>query len=114
MLNPADLSQLATVLGGLPILDCLDGSPAKRAGLRYGDVLLSLNGAPTGSWFEFFQARANCVGRISVRVFRQGDEFDVTLDLPIASHTPREVLEPLGPREYRAPRRASEQSRPAT
>jgi S1-C subfamily serine protease len=99
MLSPSDLSRLATALGGLPILGCLEGSPADRAGIRYGDILLSINGIPTASWSDFFQARRRSTGQISVRVFRQGSEFDVILELPATSKSPREVLAELQRRE---------------
>jgi S1-C subfamily serine protease len=99
MVNLSDLSQLATVLGGIPIPGCGEGSPAQRAGLRYGDVLLSIDGLPTASWAEFFQARQVRTGRPTVRVFRQGAEFDVSLDLPSTTRCPRHVLERLRQRE---------------
>jgi predicted metalloprotease with PDZ domain len=99
MLSPADLSELATALGGLPILGCLENSPADRAGIRYGDILLSINGIPTASWSDFFQARRRATGQISVRVFRQGLEFDAKMDLPAATRSPREVLEELQRRD---------------
>jgi len=92
MLAPADLTRLATDLGGLPILGCLAGSPAGNAGLCYGDIILSINGLSTGSWSDFFQARRQITGQISVRVFRQGVEFDAALELPVTADSPREVL----------------------
>jgi S1-C subfamily serine protease len=93
MLSLSDLSRLATALGGLPISGCLQGSPAERAGLRYGDILLSINGMPTASWNDFFQARRCIPGDVTVRVFRRGHEFEATMALPNASRSPREVLE---------------------
>jgi predicted metalloprotease with PDZ domain len=86
-------------MGGLPIMGCLKGSPADLAGIRYGDILLSINGTPTPSWSAFFQARRQCKGSIVVRVFRQGAEFDVRMVLPEAIKTPREVLEELRQRD---------------
>jgi predicted metalloprotease with PDZ domain len=86
-------------MGGLPIWGCLNGSPADRAGIRYGDILLSVTGVPTPSWSEFFQARRRSTGQISVRVFRQGVEFEVSMDMPAASRTPREVLDELQRRD---------------
>jgi S1-C subfamily serine protease len=92
MLSLSELARLASALGGVPISGCLDGSPAHHAGLRYGDVLLSIDGVPTASWSAFFDARRGA-RRSTVRVFRRGAEFDVTLDLPANWRTPREVLE---------------------
>lgn len=96
-------------MGGLPIMGCLKGSPADLAGIRYGDILLSVNGTPTPSWSEFFQARRQSKGRIVVRVFRQGAEFDVDMALPEAIKSPREVLEELRQRDLLPrPERADE------
>ena len=93
MIGPSELCRIATTLGGLPISGCLRGSPADRAGLRYGDIVMSINDMPTASWAEFFQAHRRCSGRMRVRVFRRGVELEVALDLPAHSRTPREVLE---------------------
>lgn len=92
MLQLSELSRLATVLGGIPIPGCLAGSPAARAGIRYGDVLLSIDGRPTPSWTDFLEAR-RLSNRVTVRVFRQGAEFDIVMELPIATRTPRHVME---------------------
>lgn len=93
MVTPADLSRLATALGGVPVSGCLEGSPAARAGIRYGDVMLAINGQPTASWSEFFLARTTSPDLVTVRVFRQGAEFDVKMALPAKRLTPRAVLE---------------------
>jgi S1-C subfamily serine protease len=111
MVDPSDLCRIATTLGGLPISGCLEGSPADRAGLRYGDIVLAINGMPTASWNDFFQARRVCTGRLTVRVFRQGAEFEVAMDLPAQSRSPREVLEEL---QRRDPRPAAGPSRSET
>jgi S1-C subfamily serine protease len=93
MVTPSELSRLATALGGVPVSGCLEGSPAARAGIRYGDVMLAIDGKPTASWAEFFQARSLLPGLVTVRVFRQGAEFDVKMQLPANRLTPRAVLE---------------------
>jgi S1-C subfamily serine protease len=92
MLPLSVLSRLATVLGGIPIPGCLEGSPAARAGIRYGDVLLSIDGTPTPSWTDFLQAR-RFSSQVTVRVFRQGAEFDVTMELTPTARSPRHVME---------------------
>lgn len=100
MLRPSELTRLATVLGGVPIMGCLHGSPADRAGIRYGDILMSINGMATASWTDFFEARRRTRGqRMTVRVFRQGEELEVTLDLAPTSLSPRAVLEELRHRD---------------
>lgn len=95
MLTPAELARLASALGGLPILGCLSGSPAEDAGMRYGDILLSLDGLPTSSWDEFLRARNQAGRSIVVRVFRQGQELDMALELRASDKTPEQVLEEL-------------------
>jgi S1-C subfamily serine protease len=72
MMSKRALSQLARVLEGLPILGCLDGRPAARAGIRYGDVLLAVNGRRTRSFLDYLEARDLRSDRMQVLVFRDG------------------------------------------
>ena len=95
MLTPAELARLATALGGLPILGCLAGSPAEDAGVRYGDILLSLDGMPTSSWDDFVRARTQAGRAIVVRVFRQGQELDLSIELRRSDKTPEQVIAEL-------------------
>ena len=63
--------------------------------MRYGDILLSINGTKTGSLEEFMQARNHCAGRMVARVFRQGVELELAFELRPAQKTPLETLEEL-------------------
>ncbi|MEY4580370.1 MAG: hypothetical protein RL701_5073 [Pseudomonadota bacterium] len=92
MLSPTDLARLATALGGLPILGCLNGSPAADAGIRYGDILLSVDGKPTTSWDDFLAARKVSTDHMLARVFRQGVEFDISIPLRPATRSPTDIL----------------------
>ncbi len=81
MLKRSNLIQLAETLGGLPVYGCLPGSPAERAGVRYGDILLSVDGHATPTWDAYVAARHNSGAAIRLRLFRDGDEFEV--DVPL-------------------------------
>ena len=76
-----DLMELARALGGLPVFGCLVGSPAEQAGIRYGDVLLAVDGMPTRTVDDYLAARSRSGRTIVVRIFRAGAELDVELGL---------------------------------
>lgn len=79
---PRELTKLAAALEGLPILGCRPGSPSARAGLRYGDILLSVDGVATPDWATFIEVRERCVDVMSVVVFREGDH--IRIEVPLA------------------------------
>jgi S1-C subfamily serine protease len=93
MQSPSELSRLAEALGGLPILGCLDGSPAAEAGVRYGDILLAIDGVPTRTWDDFLNVRKRSKGGFVARIFRAGVESEVTVTF---RGPPRSALEVLG------------------
>ncbi len=79
VLGRPELSRLAAALGGLPVLGCLRRSPAAEAGIRYGDILLAINGVATPTWEEFLAVRNTCKGGFTARLFRDGQEMDITI-----------------------------------
>jgi C-terminal processing protease CtpA/Prc len=81
MQSRRQLAQLAAALGGIPIWSCLPGSAADRLGVRYGDVLLSVNGRPTPDAEAFIAARSARPDGLSVVVFRDGREHTLELAL---------------------------------
>lgn len=71
---------LAKALGGIPILGTLPGTPAARAGLQYGDVLLTIDGQPMasiGDYIEFMKSRGE---NVLATIFRGGLEREVLLE----------------------------------
>jgi C-terminal processing protease CtpA/Prc len=72
---------MAAALGGLPVLGCLPGSPVDKAGVKSGDVLLSVDGQLTPSWDAYIAARETSGPSIRLRLSRDGREFEVDVAL---------------------------------
>ena len=83
MISKSKLSQLAGALSGLPVYGCLPGSPADVAGVRYGDILLGVDGHATPSWDAYLAAREHSGASIRLRLFRDGQELEV--DVPLTN-----------------------------
>ncbi len=83
-------------LGGLPVYGCLPGSPADRAGVRYGDVLLAVDGQITPSWDAYLAARQRSGASIRLRLFREGNEFEVDVVLDKGGLDSRGLAATLG------------------
>lgn len=99
MQSQSKLSRLAAALGGLPVMGCLEGSPAAEAGVRYGDILLALDGAPTPTWDDFIRVRSAVRDRFVARIFRDGAELDIAIELRRTSKSPFELLSEIVDRE---------------
>ncbi len=102
MLSIRDLQALAAAVEGVPVFGCNAGGAAERAGVRYGDVILEVNGQRTKNLDEYLEAALLDPDRMSLVVLRDGVEqsFDFELDLP--ARTSEEILEELVDRERSA------------
>jgi S1-C subfamily serine protease len=81
MLLHAHLGRLAQLLGGIPVLECLPGGPAAEAGVRYGDILVAVNGIPTPTLEDYLRALETCDGAPVLRLFRDGEFLEIRLRL---------------------------------
>lgn len=80
MIAKSTLFQLAKTLDGVPVLGCLPGTPAALAGVRYGDIVLWVNGQRTRSLGDYVEAKALRSDGMNVVVFRSGEEYPVEFD----------------------------------
>ncbi len=71
---------------GVVITQVVSESPADRAGLKAGDVLLKMSGEPIGTDDEFRRRLLNDPGPIRLRVERNGRVRDIAVELFDALH----------------------------
>jgi S1-C subfamily serine protease len=96
MLTWDELTRLATLLHGIPVLGCRPGSPAARAGVKYGDILTMVNDVPTPDWTAYVEARARDRGQMRIELFRAGETLVIECALtPAEPVDPAELLEEL-------------------
>jgi S1-C subfamily serine protease len=82
MKSPRELQTMATVLGGVPILGVLPGSPAEQVGLRYGDIVTRVNGRETKTFADFLAAHDQSLDTLEVEVFRNGEQLAFEMPTP--------------------------------
>ena len=97
MIGKASLFALAKAMEGLPILGTLSGTPAARAGIRYGDILLSVNGTRTRTVLDYIEAKALRTDGMDVVIFRSGTESiqQLRYDEPGVAADPATILAEL-------------------
>jgi S1-C subfamily serine protease len=77
-LKPATLSvfsrleRLAKLLGGIPVWEVFPDSGAAQAGVRFGDIILRVNGTKTPTFELFLEAGEKHLDRLEFEVFRNG------------------------------------------
>jgi membrane-associated protease RseP (regulator of RpoE activity) len=79
-LNPG-LAEYFGVLDGVLVLDARDGTPAARAGIRAGDVIVLINGEKVTSVADVRRtmAAAPAAAPVPIRVLRRGQHIDLSL-----------------------------------
>ena len=95
VIDRTDLAKLAAALGGLPVLACRPGSPAELAGVRYGDIVLAVNGIKTPDWATFIEARGKDASKMRLALFRDGIEVDLEIELSKTPLDPPALLAEL-------------------
>jgi membrane-associated protease RseP (regulator of RpoE activity) len=67
--------------GGARVTGVVDDSPAKRAGIRTGDVITRLDGKKIGDASDLIDAVRGTEGRVTIELERNGDRRTVTAEL---------------------------------
>lgn len=99
-----EIKKLAEAVGGMPVWGCMPGSPADKAGIQYGDILLRINGEEVSCFEEYVAAKKLGDDRLSARVMRGGQTLDVELSMrdPQWDPTYEKVVEEVADEEYLA------------
>jgi hypothetical protein len=85
------LQELARVAGGIPIWGCLPGSTAAQVGLRYGDILLEVNGMLTPTIDEYLVARDLREDGLDIVFLRDGEKLSRFVPFRVVTEDLREV-----------------------
>jgi S1-C subfamily serine protease len=70
--NLAHIERVAQILGGIPVWEVYPRSEAERAGVRFGDIILSVNDTATPTFEAFLDAGAHHLAELEFKVFRNG------------------------------------------
>lgn len=89
--EPGAQQKIADAYEGILVLGALPGSPAAELGLRYGDVLLAVNGVRTRVVEDFLKARTVSTKSMRLQVVRGGQAVSIELD--ISERTTRKSLQ---------------------
>lgn len=93
MMSRKQLEEIADTVHGVPVWGCLPGSTAAEAGVRYGDIVVSVNGMPTPTIDDYLEARKLRADGFQLRLFRSGDGSE--LDVWVAFRPPTDTLSAL-------------------
>jgi S1-C subfamily serine protease len=80
--NLAHIERVAQILGGIPVWEVFPRSEAERAGVRFGDIILSINGTATPTFEAFLDAGAYHLQELEFQVFRNGATLRLSSTAP--------------------------------
>ncbi|MES1178111.1 MAG: PDZ domain-containing protein [Myxococcales bacterium] len=103
MISRKQLEEIAATVQGVPVWGCLPGSSAAEAGVRYGDIVLEVNGVLTPSIDEYLAARALRKDGFTLRLFRSGRELSVYVEFRPPADTLEALTEQLADGRYLSP-----------
>jgi len=87
MIPRKQLEEIAATVQGVPVWGCLKGSPSSDAGVRYGDILLVVNGMRTPTIDDYLAARKLRKDGVELVILRDGREMTLFLQFRPANTT---------------------------
>ena len=96
MIPRKQLEQIAATVQGVPVWGCLKGSPSADAGVRYGDILLVVNGVRTVNIDDYLAARKLRSVGVDLQILRDGQEMTLKLEFrPANTISVEQMLEEM-------------------
>jgi S1-C subfamily serine protease len=103
MMSRQQLEEIAATVHGVPVWGCLPGSTAAQAGVRYGDIVLSVNGVPTPTIDAYLAGRSLRSDGYELRLFRAGEELTVFVPFRPPADSMQALAEQIAEGRYVAP-----------
>ncbi len=103
MMQRKQLEKIAATVQGVPVWGCLPGSTAAEAGVRYGDIVLAVNGVPTPSIVEYLEGRKLRTDGFALLLFRDGQELAVFVPFRPPSDPISALVEQIADGRYVSP-----------
>jgi S1-C subfamily serine protease len=100
MISRKQLEEIAATVQGVPVWGCLPGSSAAEAGVRYGDIVLEVNGVLTPGITEYLAGRSLNKEGMALRLFRNGTELSVYVEFRPPADTLEALTEQLADGRY--------------
>lgn len=69
----ATVARVAEILGGIPVWEVFPNSAAEHAGIKFGDIILRVNGIATPTFDSFLAAGRKHLEHLEFEIFRNGE-----------------------------------------
>ena len=92
MIPRNQLEEIAAAVQGVPVWGCLKGSPSADAGVRYGDIVMVVNGMRTANIEDYLEARKLRKDGVELVILRDGNEMTLLLEFRAANTTSVEQM----------------------
>ncbi len=79
MIPRKQLAEIAATVQGVPVWGRLKGRPSADAGVRYGDIVLVVNGMRTLNIDDYLAARKLRKDGVELQILRDGNELTLNL-----------------------------------